>query len=92
MPNFKIEFSFKGVDYTAKVHKIEPAGGIHPAHYEVRAVKPEIPGLPDPYSFFYEVYIQQFSFPPFKHSNELPETMLKAIEKYCATHKLPFVL
>jgi len=92
MPHFKIEFSFKGVDYTAHVHKVEHAGEIHPAHYQVRNVRPEIPGLPDTYSFFYEVYGQQFSFPPFNHSNELPEKMLSAIKKYCAKHNLSFVL
>lgn len=59
MPNFKIHFSFQGVDYTANVHKpAEHADKIRPAHYEVRDVRPEIPELPDTYSFFYEVYEQ----------------------------------
>lgn len=71
--NFEIKFSFKGVDYTANVHKPGTTDEPRPAHYHVRDVKPEIPGLPDPYTFFYEVYGQQFSFPPFNQSNELPE-------------------
>jgi hypothetical protein len=57
MPNFKIEFSFKDVDYTANVHKVEHADKISPAHYHVRNVRPEITGVPDPYIFVYEVYI-----------------------------------
>jgi hypothetical protein len=93
MPNFKIKFLFKDVDYTANVHKpAEHADKIRPAHYQVRNIRPEIPGLPDTYSFVYEVYEQQFSFPPFNHSNELPEKMLSAIKKYCEKHNLPFVL
>jgi hypothetical protein len=90
MSHFKIEFSLKDIDYTAHVQRVEAAGGIHLARYHVTAVFPAIPGIPDPYNFVYEFYGSQFAFPPFNESNDLPETILSAIEGYCTKHKIAF--
>ncbi len=61
MTNFKIEFSFNELDYTADVAKIPLVNGL-PVQFHVHNIKPEIANVSNPYFFIHEPQNEQFTF------------------------------
>jgi len=85
MINFKIQFGYNKILYTAVVHRIPPTDKF-PLQYLVSEIDPEIKNVPP--VFFYDPEKETFELGRRKFA-ELTEKIITAIKDYCAENSIP---
>ena len=83
MINFKIQFGYSKVLYTAIVHRM-PATDIFQMQYVISEIEPEIQNSPPVFFYHPEKEIYEFG----RH-NKLAGKIIKALEAYCYENGIP---
>jgi hypothetical protein len=88
MVNFKIQFGYNKILYTAIVHRIPPADRF-PLQYLISDISPEIQNTSPVFVYYPEKEI--FDFSNHNGSVNLAEKIIKAIKHYCLENEIALV-